>query len=102
QDKWNKLPKQDKAAIEKLSYEYAARSNGQSWDRADQLGLAARKKANVKIMRADPAFVAEVQKRSKPNSRDRSKKATATGIDARAALNEFHAELKKVAAEVKK
>src|SRR5690606_990974 len=36
QDKWNKISPQDQKIIEKYSYEYAARSNGQSWDRADQ------------------------------------------------------------------
>src|ERR687892_869625 len=46
EDKWNKLSKQDQAAIDKLGYEYAARSNGQSWDTADQKGFEALKKAN--------------------------------------------------------
>ena len=45
EDKWNKLSKQDQAIIEKYSYEYAARSNGKSWDAADQEGLDALKKA---------------------------------------------------------
>ena len=102
EDKWRKLSKQDQAAIEKLSYEYAARSNGQSWDRADQVGLNALKKANVKIVNASPALLAEVQKRSDPIIQDWIKKASAKGVDARAALAEFRAELKKVAAEVKK
>jgi TRAP-type C4-dicarboxylate transport system substrate-binding protein len=102
EDKWRKLSKQDQAAIEKLSYEYAARSNGQSWDRADQVGLNALKKANVKIVNASPALLAEVQKRSNPIIEDWIKKASAKGVDARAALAEFRAELKKVAAEVKK
>ena len=97
--KWNKIAKQDQAIIEKYSYEYAARSNGKSWDAADQKGLDALKKASVKIVRADPAFVAEVQKRSGPIVEDWIKKASAKGVDARAALQEFRAEIKKVAAE---
>jgi len=99
EEKWNKLSKQDQAIIEKYSYEYAARSNGKSWDAADQKGLDALKKASVKIVRADPAFVAEVQKRSGPIVEDWIKKASAKGVDARAALQEFRAEIKKVAAE---
>jgi TRAP-type C4-dicarboxylate transport system substrate-binding protein len=102
EDKWNKLAKQDQAAIEKLSFEYAARSNGQSWDRADQVGINALKKANVKILSAPPALVAEVQKRSAPIIDDWVKKASAKVPNARQALDEFRAELKKVAAEVKK
>src|ERR1043166_7006795 len=99
EEKWNKLSKQDQAIIEKYSYEYAARSNGKSWDAADQKGLDALKKASVKIVRADPAFVAEVQKRSGPIVEDWIKKASAKGVDARAALQEFRAEIKKVAAK---
>jgi len=98
EDKWNKISKQDQKIIEKYSYEYAARSNGQSWDRADQVGLNALKKANVKIVKADPALVAEVQKRSARIIDDWVKKASAKGVNAKAALEEFRAELKKVAA----
>jgi TRAP-type transport system periplasmic protein len=99
EDKWNRLSKQDQAIIEKFSYEYAARSNGKSWDAADQRGLDALKKANTKIVRADPAFVAEVQKRSAPIIDNWIKKTSAKGVNAKAALEEFRAEIKKVAAE---
>jgi TRAP-type C4-dicarboxylate transport system substrate-binding protein len=99
EDKWNKLAKQDQAIIEKYAYEFAARSNGKSWDNADQKGLDALKKASVKIVRADPAFVAEVHKRSAPIIEDWIKKANAKGVNARAALDEFRAEIKKVSAE---
>src|SRR3954451_21902809 len=95
EDKWNKLSKQDQAIIDKYSYEYAARSNGQSWDRADQVGIQALKKANVKIVQADPAFAGEVRKLSAPIIEDWVKKASAKGVDARAALEEFRAEIKK-------
>ena len=99
EDKWNKLPKQDQQVIEKLSYEYVARSNGQSWDAADQKGLDGLKKAGVKIVNADPALHAEVQKRSAPIIDDWIKKANAKGVNAKAALDEFRAEIKKVSAE---
>jgi TRAP-type C4-dicarboxylate transport system substrate-binding protein len=99
EDKWNKLAKQDQAIIEKYSGEYAARSNGQSWDTADQKGLEALKKANARIMRADPAFAAEVKKLSAPIIDDWIKKASAKGVNAKQALDEFHAEIKKISAE---
>ena len=101
EDKWNKLSKEDQAAIEKLSFEYAARSNGQSWDTADQKGLEGLKKAGVKIVNADAALQGEVQKRSAPIIDDWVKKASGKA-NAKAALDEFRAELKKVAAETKK
>jgi TRAP-type C4-dicarboxylate transport system substrate-binding protein len=99
EDKWNKISRQDQAIIEKFSGEYAARSNGQSWDRADKVGLDALNKAGAKVVQANPAMVAEVHKRSASIIDDWIKKASAKGVDARAALDEFHAELKKVASE---
>ena len=98
EEKWNKIPKQDQAIIDKHAYEYAARSNGKSWDAADQKGIEALKKANVKVVRADPAFVAGVQKRSAPIIEDWIKKASVKLPNAKAILDEFHAELKKVEA----
>ena len=98
QDKWNKLSQQDQAIIEKHSFEVAARSNGKSWDAADQKGLAALKTAKVKIVQADKALQAEVKRRSDPIIEDWIAKANAKGVDAPAVLAEFRAELKKVAA----
>lgn len=98
EEKWHKLPKQDQAAIEKLSGEHIARLAGQSWDEADRKGLEALKKSGVKIVNADAALVAEVQKRSAPIVDDWIKKAGAKGVEAAKILAEFHAELKKVAA----
>jgi TRAP-type C4-dicarboxylate transport system substrate-binding protein len=98
EDKWNKLPKQDQEVIAKLSGEHIARLAGRSWDEADKKGLEALQKSGVKIVNANPAFVAEVQKRSAPIVDDWIKKASAKGIDAAAVLTEFRAELKKVAA----
>src|SRR5215475_2415679 len=61
EDKWNKLPKQDQEAIEKLAGEHIARLAGKSWDEADQKGMDVLKKSGVKNVEANPAFVAEVQ-----------------------------------------
>jgi TRAP-type C4-dicarboxylate transport system substrate-binding protein len=102
EDKWNKIPKRDQAIIEKHAFEYAARSNGQSWDRADQVGIQALKKANVTIVQADPAFAGEVRKRSQPIIDDWVKKASDKyHFDARKVLEEFRAEIKKLSAERK-
>src|SRR3954451_6069944 len=97
EDKWNKLGKEDQAIIEKHSYEYAARSNGQSWDRADKVGLDALKAAGANIVTADAAMQAEAKKRSGPIIDDWIKKASAKLPNAKAVLDEFHEELKKVA-----
>ena len=100
EDKWNKIAKQDQAIIEKHAFEYAARSNGQSWDKADQVGLSALKAAGANIMTATPEMQAEAKKRSGPIIEDWIKQAGEKhkGLNAKAVLDEFHAELKKVAA----
>ncbi|MET0485366.1 MAG: TRAP transporter substrate-binding protein [Candidatus Rokuibacteriota bacterium] len=98
EDKWNKLPKQDQEAIEKLSGEHIARLAGNSWDEADRKGMDALKKSGVKIVEANSAFVAEVKKRSAPIVEDWITKANAKGLDAVKILAEFREELKKVAA----
>jgi TRAP-type C4-dicarboxylate transport system substrate-binding protein len=98
EDKWNKLSKQDQAIIEKFSGEFAARSNGQSWDRADKVGLDALKAAGANIMPATSAMQAEAKKRSGPIIEDWIKKASVKLPNAKAVLDEFHQELKKVAA----
>ena len=98
QGKWDKLSKQDQDAIDKLSGEHLARFAGKSWDEADRKGLEAMKKAGVPVINADPAFVAEVRKRSEPIIDDWVKKATAKGLNGAAILAEFREELKKVAA----
>ena len=98
EDKWNKLPKQDQEALEKISGEWIARHAGRSWDDADQKGFDALKKSGVKIVNADAALVAEVKKRSAPIIEDWVQKAGAKGLDAAGVLAEFREELKKVAA----
>jgi TRAP-type C4-dicarboxylate transport system substrate-binding protein len=98
EDKWNKLPKQDQEVIEKLSGEHIARLAGQSWDEADKRGMEGLRKSGVKVVNADAALAAEVQKRSAPIIEDWIKQAGAKGVDAAKILAEFRAELKKVAA----
>ena len=98
EDKWNKLPKQDQEAIEKISGEHIARLAGASWDDVDRKGLEALKKSGVKIVNANSELVAEVKKRSAPIVDDWVRDATAKGVDGAKILAEFRDELKKVAA----
>jgi TRAP-type C4-dicarboxylate transport system substrate-binding protein len=98
EDKWNKLPKQDQEAIEKISGEWIARHAGKSWDAADVKGMDALKKSGVKIVNANSELVAEVKKRSAPIIDEWIQQASAKGVDAKAILAEFREELKKAAA----
>ena len=98
QDKWNKLSKQDQDIIEKMSGEAAARSNGKSWDTADKVGLDALKGAGANIVTADAAMQAQARTLSAPIIDKWLKDASPKLPNAKAVLDEFHAELKKVAA----
>jgi len=98
EDKWNKLPKQDQDAIEKISGEHIARLAGASWDEADRKGMEALKKSGVKIVNANSEFVAEVKKRSAPIVDEWVQAASAKGVDGAKVLAEFRDELKKVPA----
>ncbi|MEK6243095.1 MAG: TRAP transporter substrate-binding protein [Pseudomonadota bacterium] len=99
QDKWNKLSKQDQDIIEKHSNEYVARSAGRSWDEADRKGMEAMRKSDIKIVNADASLIKDVQRLSAPIVDDWIKNASAKGVNAKAVLDEFRAELKKVAKE---
>src|SRR5947209_8762999 len=98
EDKWNKLPRQDQEAIEKISGEHIARLAGRSWDEADAKGMEARKTSGGTIVNADPELVAEVRKRSAPIIEDWIAKASAKGVDAAKILAESREALKKLAA----
>jgi TRAP-type C4-dicarboxylate transport system substrate-binding protein len=99
EEKWNKISKQDQVIIEKLGGEHVARTAGKSWDDVDRSSLESLKRSNVKVVYADAAFAAEVQKRSAPIVDDWITRANAKGIDAKRVLDEFRAELKNLAAE---
>jgi TRAP-type C4-dicarboxylate transport system substrate-binding protein len=98
EDKWNKLSKQDQDAITSVSGEALARLAGKAWDAADKVGIEALKAAGVTMVDANPAFVADVRKRTEPLISDWVKAANAKGIDGAKVFAEFHEELKKVAA----
>jgi len=98
EDKWNKLSKQDQDAITSVSGEALARLAGKAWDAADKVGIEALKAAGVVMVDANPAFVADVRKRTEPLINDWIKAANAKGIDGAKVYAEFHEELKKVAA----
>ena len=98
EDKWNKLSKQDQDAITSVSGEALARLAGKAWDAADKVGIDTMKAAGVVMVDANPAFVADVRKRTEPLINEWVKAANAKGIDGAKVFAEFHEELKKVAA----
>ena len=99
EDKWNKLPEAGPGRHRQALRRAHRAPRRALLGRGGQEGPrgAARSPAS-RSSTPNPAFVAEVQKRSAPIVDDWIKKASAKGVDAAKILAEFRAELKKVAA----
>lgn len=94
---WNKLPKQDQAAIAKISGEYAARMFGRAWDKNDVRGQAFMQAAGVMSTKASKAFIAEVAAKTGGLEKQWVDAAKGKGLgNAAAVLGEFRAEVKKL------
>jgi TRAP-type C4-dicarboxylate transport system substrate-binding protein len=98
EDKWNKLSKEDQAAIESVSGEALARLAGKAWDTTDRAAMEVMKKANIQIQEASPELVKGVNERSKAIIDKWIADATAKGVDGKKVYAEFHEELKRAAA----
>jgi TRAP-type C4-dicarboxylate transport system substrate-binding protein len=98
EDAWNKLPKEDQAAIESVSGEPLARLAGKAWDAADAVALEEMKRVGIAISEASPALVNGVQERAKAIEDKWVKDATAKGIDGAKVLAAFREEVKRGAA----
>ena len=97
QDKYNKLSAQDKAVIDKLSGEHAARLFGEGWDRMDAASRDNQKAQGVQRIMADKAFVKAVMDKQDYLETTWAARAQVKGLkNPRAVLDEFRAEIKKV------
>lgn len=101
QAKWDALPPEDKAAIERVSYETFARQGGKGWDTINDAGLAEAKANGNKIATAPPAMVEELKKLNAKFEADYVKEADAAGIDGAATLAFFRDEIARQAAKAK-
>jgi TRAP-type transport system periplasmic protein len=99
EDKWNKLAKQDQDVIMAESGEKFARLAGKVWDESDRRAYDILRKTGVNFTEASPEFVKEVRTRAAKIEQEWIAAAKAKGVDGAKVLDEFHAELKKVAAE---
>jgi TRAP-type C4-dicarboxylate transport system substrate-binding protein len=93
--KWKQISDGDKVAINKLSGEALARRAGKAWDAADTRGEKAMRDANIPIVMASPAFVAEIKSRTAGLEKAWTDKAKAKGLDGVAALAALRAEIAK-------
>ncbi|MGD9860852.1 MAG: TRAP transporter substrate-binding protein [Marinobacterium sp.] len=89
EDRFESLPEEDQAAIEKVSGETLARLAGRMWDTQDAKGLEAIKANGNEVLTADEAFMNEIRTASEPMVQEWLKQAEAAGVDGAAALAEF-------------
>ncbi len=96
QAKYNALSAEHKAAVDKLSGEFATRLFARGYDKNDEIGLAHMKATGVAIVDASPAFVAEIKAKIQPIEAKWIEAAEARGLkNAKAVLEEFRADAAK-------
>ena len=103
QKKWDALPAQDRKAIETISYEVLSRGGGKAWDDAQGGGFEDVKKYNIKITKADGAFMAELKSKLGFIETKWSAEAKKRGLaDPGAAVTFYRSEAKRLAKEYAK
>lgn len=94
--KYNALSAQDKAVVDKLSGEYAARLFGEGWDRVDAASRELQKTQGVQRIQADKAFVKAVADKQDYLETKWAASAMVKGLkDPKKVLAEFREEIKK-------
>lgn len=93
---FNKLSKEDQAAIMKVSGENFARLAGKAWDNVDTAGVAAMKADGVQTMTASDAMVAEIKAATKSIEDAWAAQAAEKGVDGAAIMADLRAEIAKI------
>ncbi len=95
--KYNKLPADQKKAVDAVSGEVAARIFGRGWDKVDTRAYGLMQANSVQITKADAKFVADVKSKTAPLEQNWIKQAEAKGLkNADKVLAEFRAEISKL------
>jgi len=100
--KYDSLSPEDKAVIDKVSYETLSRMAGQGFVDQDNLTDPLIKKNGIETQVASPPFMVELKKRVGFFKDNWFKDAKARGIDAQAAYDYFAQQSQEVAAEMAK
>ncbi|MGH7268340.1 MAG: TRAP transporter substrate-binding protein [Candidatus Rokuibacteriota bacterium] len=100
--RWEKLDKPIQDAITRVSGEAFAWLAGGGWDRADREGLAEAKANGNTFQEASPEFAAELRRLTAELETDYAAKLDRLGLDGKAVIKAFRAEVAKVAEERKK
>lgn len=83
----------DRKVIEKYSGEHLARRAGKAWDAMDAKAEQAVKDANIPLVRASDAFVAEIKSKTSALETAWAEKVKAKGADGAALLSELRKEI---------
>jgi TRAP-type transport system periplasmic protein len=95
--KYNALSAQDKAVVDKISGETAARIFGEGWDKVDAASRELQKTQGVARIQADDSFIKAVSAKQAELEDKWAAAASAKGLkDPKAVLAEFRAEIKKI------
>ena len=92
-DRWAKISAADQAAILKVSGATFAAMAGGAWAKDNAAALQTLQAKGLKVVKADPAFEAELIKASAGITAGWVQKATAAGIDGKAALAFYQSRL---------
>lgn len=96
QGRYEKLSPQEKKWVDSISGEPAARIFGRAWDKVDLHANAMMQANDIKVIKADAKFVADVKARTAPLEQKWVKDAQAKGLkNADKVLAEFRAEIAK-------
>jgi TRAP-type C4-dicarboxylate transport system substrate-binding protein len=83
---WNRISAADRAAIERISGEAFARRAGANWDAEAAVARRQMEEQGISIVRADGAYLQEIQTRLAPLEAAWLEKARAAGVDGAAVL----------------
>jgi TRAP-type C4-dicarboxylate transport system substrate-binding protein len=97
-DRWNKISKADQVAINSISNEVFSRNVGKAWDNNAGAGFAAFKAAGGEVVPASDALVKAVAERTAKFEQEWLKLVNDKGMDGKAILAEYRAEVKKLTA----
>ena len=92
-DTYNKLPAEDKAAVDRLSGERLARKFGQAWDKSDKAALQIIEANKIQVVEPDDKLLATV--RSKGFEKPWLEAAQRIGVDGPTVLKTFQQDIAK-------
>jgi len=83
----------DRKVIDKYSGEHLARRAGKAWDAMDKKAEAAVREANIPVVSASPAFVAEIRSKTDGLEKAWAEKVKAKGVDGAALMTALRKEI---------